>query len=103
MRGLCELLDALGLTVMTETVFTRMETTQNPMGRSAQISANSTERPFRCLLLGPKPPQRAAMTAKSVLNSSVCVSTVLDNLPAMVTGKSIGETSARVFLYIISD
>ena len=36
------------------------------------------------------------MTAISVLNSSVCVSTILDNLPVVVTGKSIGEMLGKL-------
>ena len=82
---------------MTKTVFAGMETSQNPMGRSAQIRGSSTTSHFRWLFWGRERPQRAAITAQSVLNSSECVSTVVDNLPVVVTGKSIWEMLVRIY------
>jgi hypothetical protein len=76
---------------MIKTAFAGMETVQGPMGRSAQISTNSTDRGLRWLLWGRERPQGAAMTAKPVLNSSVCVSTMLNNVPVVVTGAHMGN------------
>ena len=76
---------------MTETVFEEAETVQGPMGRSAQIRTNSTDGGLRWQLLGRERPQGAAMTAKSVLNSSVCVSTMVNNLPVVVTDVHMGN------------
>ena len=58
---------------MTMATFAGMETVQDLMGRSAQIRTNSTDGGLRWLLLGREGPQGAIMTAKSVLNSSVCL------------------------------
>ncbi len=76
---------------MTKTVFAGMETVQSPMGRSAQIRTNSTDGGLRWLLWGRERPQGAVMTQKSVLNSSVCVSTMLNNVPVVVTGIHMGN------------
>ncbi len=76
---------------MTKTVFAGMETSQDPMGRSAQIRTNSTDGGLRWLLVGRERPQGAAMTAKSVLNSSVCVSRMVNNLPVVVTDVHMGN------------
>ena len=79
---------------MTKTVFEGTETVQGPMGRSAQIRTNSTDGGLRWLLWGRELPQGAVMTAKSVLNSSVCVSTMLNNVPVVVTGIHMGNVGS---------
>ncbi len=35
------------------------------------------------------------MTAKSVLNSSVCVSTMVNNVPVVVTGVHMGNVGSK--------
>jgi hypothetical protein len=79
---------------MTMAAFAGMETVQDPMGRSAQIRTNSTDGGLRWQLLGRERPQGAAMTAKSVLNSSVCVSTMMNNVPVVVTGIHMGNVGS---------
>ena len=68
------------------------------LGRSAQIRTNSTDCRHRWLLLGRERPQGAAMTAKSVLNSSVCVSVIVYNVPVVVTGIHMGNVGKNDFV-----
>jgi hypothetical protein len=76
---------------MTKTVFAGMETVQDPMGTSAQIRTNSTDGGLQWLLLGRERSQGAAMAAKFVLDSSVCVSIVAKNVPVVITGVHMGN------------
>ena len=42
------------------------------------------------------------MTAKPVLNSSVCVSTMLNNVPVVVTGAHMGNVGLERFRITVS-
>ena len=80
---------------MKDAVFAGMETAPELMGRSARIRTNSTDGRLRWLLLGRERPQRGTMAAKYFLSPSVCVSTMVDNLPVVVKGMSIWEISVN--------
>jgi len=78
-----ELDNALGWTVMAEDSST--------VGGRGRYSTHTDGR-LRWLLLGRKRPQRATMTTRPVLKSSVCVSTMLNSRPVMVPGCSTWES-----------
>ena len=78
---------------MTKTVFAAMETTQNPMGRSAKIRTKSADGRPRWWPLGRERPQGVAMAAELVLTPSVCANIIAENLTMMVAVRSIWEMS----------
>jgi hypothetical protein len=79
---------------MTMAVFGSMEMEQDPMGRCARTPANSAEGHVRWLLLNRERPQGAAMTARFVLISSVCASTMVYNVSVAVMGVHMGNVGS---------
>jgi hypothetical protein len=49
---------------------------------------------LRWLLMGRERSQGAAMTANPVLNSSVCASTIVNNVPVVITGTHMGNVGS---------
>jgi hypothetical protein len=88
---------------MIKTVFVGMETTQGPTGSSAQIRTNSTDACRRWLLGGRERSQGAPITAEFVLNSSVCVSRMANNVPVVATGVPIGNAGEYELISRLGD
>ena len=79
---------------MIKTVFVGMERTQEPTGNSVQIRTNSTDACRRWLLGGRERSQEAAMTAEFVLISSLCVSTMANNVPWRSRASPMGNVGS---------
>ena len=78
---------------MIETVFARMEKTQELMRRSVPIRANSTPGRLPWSLPGREWPQEETMTAQSALTAASNAGMLLGNRQAVVACRSIWEIS----------
>ena len=78
---------------MTKTVFRGMETAQNQMGRSGRIRINSTSRPSESALLYHRRPFGQAIVAEPLWIPSERWTTIAENQPVVVEGRSIWEIS----------
>ena len=80
---------------LTKVAFAGMETTRNPMGRSARIRTNSAPRCLRWHLPGRERPQGGSGTAELALIASAKATRMTGNEPADSAGGSIWEMSGR--------